>query len=421
MRNYGWTTMAFALALGCGKEYVPPTQLCQDNNQTWCGAGNYCEFSIDRTTSRCSMIPSDPKACGLERWPGQCRTGGDGGISVDRDDTNSPPLSDAATDGGGGALTGSGGTGTGGAGGAGPSMSVDALPPTGTDAGDKPETAAPATDGASPPDSSASDVAPSSCSVDQNCAAPLICVGSKCVQPRCGDGRKAAGEDCDDGMANVAGGYGQKGKCTDACKLAAYCGDGEKNGPEKCDDRQAGRTELGACNPECSGFYEKKYLRLTSNGFTGNLGGIKGADDTCQRELGAAGGAWKALLVGGTRRATKTPLKGDDQAEWVIRKFTHYYNDSNELVWRTDGEAMLAVRNGQRMNPYAKVAGRYSWGGFNSDWTTFADAPAEARGTCQGWTSASRDFWGDFFFFEDLTHAASEPCSTEMPLLCVEQ
>jgi hypothetical protein len=67
--------------------------------------------------------------------------------------------------------------------------------------------------------------------------------------------------------------------------------------------------------------------------YSTNLGGIAGADSKCQAECGAG---WKAMLVGGTRRATVTPYVGDEQLDWVIAKYTHHYNVHDQLIWRTD-------------------------------------------------------------------------------------
>lgn len=71
-------------------------------------------------------------------------------------------------------------------------------------------------------------------------------------QPRCGDGVRAAGEECDDGDANSDEAYGG---CTSECKFGQFCGDGVVNGDEECD---AGRentrsysSEPGSCAPGC--------------------------------------------------------------------------------------------------------------------------------------------------------------------------
>jgi hypothetical protein len=224
------------------------------------------------------------------------------------------------------------------------------------------------------------------------------------------------GEDCDNGPQNSVAAYGP-GECTNKCKRAPYCGDSVINGPEKCDGGASGSTALGACNPECSGFYDKKYIRETQNAYPANMGGIAAADMNCQKELGAG---YKALLVGGSRRATTTPLKGDNQSNWVIRKYAYYYNSMDQLVWRTDDVNLLGVREGVRMNLNAKAFTevQYPWSGFATDWTTIPDAAY--AGTCMGWTYGGADQQGTFCL-EDFTEAAGEPCTGMANIVCVEQ
>jgi hypothetical protein len=205
--------------------------------------------------------------------------------------------------------------------------------------------------------------------------------------------------------------------CKQNGATASCCGDGVRAGSETC-DAAAGSTELGACNPECSGFYEKKLIRQTPQGYPGNLGGPSGADQICQRDLGGSG--WKALIVGGGRRATTTPLRGDGQADWVIKKYTHYFNGAGQFLWRTDDIALLGVRDNRRMNIYAKAFELYPWGGYDTDWTTQPEQADSAGGTCQGWSSSDFANAGSFPL-DDLTRGAGEPCDRPMPLLCVEQ
>jgi len=235
----------------------------------------------------------------------------------------------------------------------------------------------------------------------------------------CGNGERDPGEECDAGDDNRADAYGE-GLCTTTCEPAGFCGDRRRNGLEACDDGGTGATDQGACNPECTGFYEKKFIRLSVNEYATGLGGPTGADQKCQLEFD---GSYKALVVGGGRRATVTPFVGDGQQDWVIRKYTHYYNALDDLVWRTDDVALLGVRDGGRQDLYAIPFGdmEYPWGGWNSDWTTLqdVDAPGMFEGTCNGWTS-NLEGWGSFVF-NDLTLAASEPCGRSSHVICVQQ
>lgn len=68
---------------------------------------------------------------------------------------------------------------------------------------------------------------------------------SQCT-PVCGDGILAPGEQCDNGVEQNVGGYGE---CTPACLLDAYCGDGIVNGDELCDHAAPGGGE--DCAPGC--------------------------------------------------------------------------------------------------------------------------------------------------------------------------
>jgi hypothetical protein len=168
------------------------------------------------------------------------------------------------------------------------------------------------------------------------------------------------------------------------------------------------------------GVYEKKFIKRTNTKYSGNLGGPAGADHLCQQEFGSG---WKALLVGGGRRASQTPFKADGQSDWVVAKYTHYFNESGEPVWRTESVPLLGVLGDRRSNVYNSAFvedGIYAWGGYVSDWTTAPERPDPPSGSCAGWTTSAPDVWGAFPLV-DLTVVSIEPCSKMMPLLCIEQ
>lgn len=242
-----------------------------------------------------------------------------------------------------------------------------------------------------------------------------------CKPPTCGDGFMQDKEECDDGNSVDAD------ACTTACKLPK-CGDGFVQAGEGCDDGPNFKVELDACAPDCSWRYEKKYIYPSSTFFgggsggfyKGNLGGPAGADAICQ---GLATNArllstYKALIVGGNRRAALTPFNSDQAQDWVIRKYTFYYNWKKELAWRTDNTRLLGVRNGAQQNLLAEITDGYPWGGWVDGWVTQPDATS--NGTCKGWTSSSESDWGTFPL-PSLLKGAGEPCSYQMPILCVEQ
>lgn len=68
--------------------------------------------------------------------------------------------------------------------------------------------------------------------------------------PRCGDGKVSAGEECDDGDKNDDSLYGG---CTTKCKFGPFCGDGEVNGDEECDKGKDNTATWGSdgCAPGC--------------------------------------------------------------------------------------------------------------------------------------------------------------------------
>jgi hypothetical protein len=239
--------------------------------------------------------------------------------------------------------------------------------------------------------------------------------------PFCGDGKlDATREECDKGAANKANAYGM-GLCTTECKNAGFCGDNIRNGPEACDNGKSGATDLGQCNPECTGFYDKKFIKQTQQFYSTNLGGISGADAKCAAEFGST---YKALIVGGGRRASSTPLTGAGAQDWVVHKYVHYFNARDQLVWRTDEIPLLGVRNGSRMNLFADACdtstGNYPWSGWANDWTTLPDDATMFKGTCGGWTLVAATGYGSFAF-ADLKDAASEPCGASSFILCIEQ
>lgn len=228
----------------------------------------------------------------------------------------------------------------------------------------------------------------------------------------------SAAVDCDKD-AGTCGGDGGVALACPGCLIEQVCGDGVRTGNEVCDDGEL--LDVGDCNPECSGYYQRKVIRDTAEEFPSALGGIVGADAQCQTEFGSD---WKALLVGGARRATVTPYAADGQQDWVLQKYTHYFNAQDELIWRTDAVPLLGVTAGTQRSLLAPMwdpsRASYPWSGYAIDWTTQPEDPATVRGTCRGWTTNDAALIGNFIL-PTLTGSSWEPCGRELFLLCVEQ
>lgn len=113
-----------------------------------------------------------------------------------------------------------------------------------------------------------------------------------CRMARCGDTEQQVGEECDDGDIDPSD------DCTATC-LNAICGDGVLHeGREQCDDGNAVAGDR--CSPMCNLLAVTVFV--TSVRYSGDLGGLAGADAKCQALADKSGlqGIFKAWLsVGG--------------------------------------------------------------------------------------------------------------------------
>ncbi len=101
-----------------------------------------------------------------------------------------------------------------------------------------------------------------------------IC-NNQCMKQFCGDGVvNVDGEQCDDDNdVNTD-------ECLNDCMLP-ICGDGVlKVGVEECDD--ANKVDDDKCKNDCTAPLAQYTIFVTSQGYTGNLGGLAGADAECQ-------------------------------------------------------------------------------------------------------------------------------------------
>ena len=111
-----------------------------------------------------------------------------------------------------------------------------------------------------------------------------------CLLNTCGDGKLFIGwELCDEGDAN-SDAYGSI--CDAQCAPGARCGDNILQPAEQCDlgaDNGGMKGDLQGilCDASCN----RRALRafVTSQAFTGDLGGLDGADDKCRDAASAAG------------------------------------------------------------------------------------------------------------------------------------
>ena len=201
---------------------------------------------------------------------------------------------------------------------------------------------------------------------------------NECKAAACGDGVVQVSNDevCDDGPLNTAQpGYGQ---CSTACQRGGYCGDGivQPGGGEECEPSDD-PDGLKNCASMCK--HNSRFVFLSSASYTGNLGGIAGADKACN-EFAAASpeltGTYRAwLLVDGQTLADRFP----EFAEPAAWNFT---NLGADLLAKSFQE-LVAV------GPVSPVA--YTELGAPLPnvraWTNITAAGTVAGGDCGQWTS----------------------------------
>ena len=234
-----------------------------------------------------------------------------------------------------------------------------------------------------------------------------------CSAAICGDEyvNEVAGEACDDGNDIN----------TDDCVAcaAASCGDGfVQQGAEECDD---GNQEPGdGCDDACQS--EFKNVFVSSELYTGDLGGLDGADAKCQARAEAAGllGEYKAWLSvpgeGPSTRFTKS------SKPYRLVDGTKVADSWSDLV---DGSLDAPIELTELGDPAPIGTTQCFGGGQPSVWTaTSWNGSPVNYDACQGWTSqdgggawgrasASNVFWTDWCY--------NGTCAWESPLYCFQQ
>ena len=196
---------------------------------------------------------------------------------------------------------------------------------------------------------------------------------------------------------------------------------------EVCDDGDDNGTSLGACAPDCSKIVDAKIITLSFNySQNGDLGGGQAIDTVDARCESAGLSGYRALFSDGVnRRATVTPYAGDGQIDWVLTPWTRYLRGDGELVWVTDGSALLGVEDGGPADLIAPVNGTAyaasALTGMRGNWVAYTD------NNCFGWTSSAGGarYRGDPYAvsadFLDDQDLVPNSCSSSVLLYCVEQ
>ena len=254
------------------------------------------------------------------------------------------------------------------------------------------------------------DAEPEACD-DGNAVDTDACTNA-CTLAVCGDGvvrDDDQPEACDDGNAD------NTDACLDTCAPAS-CGDGFTHaGVEECDDGNAVDTD--ACSDECE---RPRTVFVTSATFSGDLGGLAGADAKC-RQAATAGVlpepsafmAWIASAGGSpaTRFAAATkPFRG----KYVrVDGVTVAQDGWGDL---TDGSLAAPISVDEMGEPRDTIG----------VWTGAGPSGKAANGlTCSEWTSGVFAFKGHSGTSDTVAAAWTSfqdlPCNIPLALYCVEQ
>ena len=232
-----------------------------------------------------------------------------------------------------------------------------------------------------------------------------------CTPSECGDQvvNMSAGEDCDDG--------GESDACDADC-TQVECGDGELNmaAGEECDD---GNTDGGdGCSANCTS--EAKRAFVSSEMYTGAMGGLAGADANCQSLADSAG-------LGGTYLAwLGTPGNGPAQ-RFTQSNMPYIRVDGVQIApnWAglTDGnlDAPLNVTETGGQVPIGNTS--CAGGGFPTVWSGITNNGSSNSSFCGGWTNTNGgSAWGQADTQGQWTSwCGGGLCSWVSPIYCFEQ
>lgn len=152
---------------------------------------------------------------------------------------------------------------------------------------------------------------------------------------------------------------------------------------------------------------------VTQKTFTGNLGGIQGADLFCNSDPNRPPGSYKALLVDGVHRSAIP------QVDWVIRPTTLYFRgDGITIVGESDANGVFPFPITEAISASSQLV----WtglGGLGAEWST-------STLNCQNWSvgdETSNSEPGDVGA-EDvkmINEGITTFCNQNFHLTCVQQ
>ena len=221
----------------------------------------------------------------------------------------------------------------------------------------------------------------------------------QCTVNVCGDGHKFVDvELCDEGIAN-SDQYGSF--CGADCTPGIFCGDGvtQQAEGEECDhgpNNGEDDTNL-SCDGQCSLVARRGFI--TAAAFTGNLGGLDGADDKCRTAALLADfpepNSFHAVLSTDTMSANErlTPLLGDP-LPYILPGGQKFADSYSALMTTGPGDTGINMtENGEPLHEVI-VATNTTPTGDSVLHVPDPDDPDAPPQDCAGWTSSSKNLFG---------------------------
>ena len=189
------------------------------------------------------------------------------------------------------------------------------------------------------------------------------------------------------------------------------------------------KNACGESEPTCLSITvtsSEKRVFVTSTKFTGNLGGLAGADAKCQSHANAAdlGGVWKAWLSDSTDSAANRLAHGTKpykmlNGQTVADNWADLTDSSISASWEINEHG-----NKIPFDPGGSVSG-CSWAGgmFFFPWTGSANSGQPSGNHCSNWSTSGgtgRVGLGGYSLSQ-WTNWCDFPCSRQSHLYCLEQ
>jgi len=226
-----------------------------------------------------------------------------------------------------------------------------------------------------------------------------------CTFAMCGDGttNASSGEECDDAEESM--------NCDFDCTLPV-CGDGVLNtaAGEECDHNNA--DDGDGCDEACM---DEWLIFITSNSYTGALGGLAGADAICQTLAATAGvpGDFMAWLSD----SSESPSTRFATDAYEDRTYT--LGDGTLVTKGWTGLTGGLLHNAIRLDEAHNVQDNWNV------WTnTTSSGISKGSYHCNSWSSASNSYKGHYgtssYVSSFWSDRSTTYCSTSLKLYCVQ-